>query len=254
MPVVIQVQNESTAMTDSAATRILIAVAAQVKQDVAPAWGFGAVALQFFSKGEELDPDQRQFIILDASDHASAAGYHQTTSGGAPIGYAFVRPTIAAGLNPSVTISHEILEMLGDERVDQYCIWSDLPNPLFLCRELCDPVEADDFAYETAGFPGVKVSNFVLPSYFLPDAKGPFDFRRVLKGANTLAPGGYQSTWAPRHGHRAVEDDRCPSKRLALGRTHREPLSRTERRRVGRREWLRSEERAKRFTLERAYS
>jgi hypothetical protein len=240
MSILIQVQNQSSAMTDSQVSAVLAAVTAQVRQDVAPAWGFDTVELQFFTNAQQLDPSKKQFIVLDSSDVQGAAGYHQLTAGGAPIGYAFAKTTIEAGMNPSVTISHEILEMLGDELIDQYCIWSDVPNALFLCQELCDPVEADNLAYETAGFPGIKVSNFVLPAYFVPSAQGPFDFGNALKAPNTLAPGGYQITWDPTNGQQAVQSTAAPSKRLALGAKHREPLSRTARRKVGRREWHRS--------------
>jgi hypothetical protein len=240
MPTSIQVQNQSSAMTDQQVSQILKAVEAQVRQDAAPIWGFDTVQLKFFPKDQALDPNQRQFIVLDSSDVKGAAGYHQTTQGGQPIGYAFAKTTIDAGMNPSVTISHEILEMLGDELIDQYNIWSDVPNSMFLCQELCDPVESDNLAYETSGFAGIKLSNFVTPAYFIPDSAKPWDFRGVLTAPNSLSPGGYQLTWDPTNGQQAVQNKQAPSKRLELG-IHTRPLSRTDRRRVGRRAWNKSE-------------
>jgi hypothetical protein len=68
-----------------------------------------------------------------------AAGDHDA-EGGVPIGYAFAKITMDTGMDPNVTISHEVLEMIGDSLIDQANQWSDLPNPLFLAQELCDPV------------------------------------------------------------------------------------------------------------------
>lgn len=202
----IQVQNKSTVMTDAQVAKILDAVEQQWNLHVIPTWGFEPEALVLFPGIMKLDPNKRQFIVIDTSDVAGAAGYHELTSGGEPIGYAFVKTTLDAGMHPSVTISHEILEMAGDAFIDTANQWSDLPNALFLSQELCDPVEDDSLGYLING---VLVSDFVLPRYFVNDtlphpltggASGMYDFMGHLTTPNTLATGGYQLTWDPTNG------------------------------------------------------
>jgi hypothetical protein len=196
MAISIQVQNISTVMADDRVEAVLNAVTAQVAEDVAPVWGNQSVVFSLIPKDAKFSPGRWRFVVADSSDQAGAAGYHQTNSG-EPIGYAFAKTTIDAGMNPSVTISHEILEMIGDALIDQANQWSDLPNALFLAQELCDPVEDDSLAYDKAG---VKVSDFVTPAYFIPQSDGPWDFRNSLRSPNTLAVGGYQLTWDPTNG------------------------------------------------------
>lgn len=196
MAIAIQVQNISTVMSDHQGEEVLDAVTAQVAEDVAPVWGNQSVVFTLIPKGGNFTPGFWRFVIADTSDQAGAAGYHQTNSG-EPIGYAFAKTTQDAGMNPSVTISHEILEIIGDALIDQANQWSDLPNAIFLAQELCDPVEDDSLAYDKRG---VKVSDFVTPAYFIPQSNGPWDFRQALHEPNTLATGGYQLVWDPTNG------------------------------------------------------
>lgn len=197
MSIEIQWQNISTVMTDAQCAAIIAAVQAQVAEDVAPVWGTQAVHLVEMAKGTAMDPRFWQFVIADTSDQAGAAGYHELSAGGEPIGYAFVKSTMDAGMQPSVTISHEILEMVGDALIDQSNQWADLPNAVFLAQELCDPVEDDSLGYSKNG---VLVSDFVTPAYFVQGAKAPYDFKDHLQQPNTLAAGGYQSLWMPQKG------------------------------------------------------
>ena len=53
--------------------------------------------------------------------------------------------------------------------------------------EVCDRVQ--DICY--AGFAGVSVSDFLLPSAFDPGAKGPYSFRNSLEAGDTMTEGGY---------------------------------------------------------------
>lgn len=197
MAIVIQWQNISSVLSDAQCAVIMAAVQAQSAQDVAPYWGIQSVSFTHVPKGTSMNPHQWQFVIADTSDQAGAAGYHETTSGGEPIGYAFAKTTQEAGMNPSVTISHEALEMLGDALIDQSNQWADNPSAVFLAQELCDPVEDDSLGYMKNG---VLVSDFVTPAYFISGSVGPWDFMKHLKAPNSLAVGGYQSLWTPKHG------------------------------------------------------
>jgi len=200
--IVIQVHNISTVLSGAQLAPILAAVEAQVGQDVAPHWGNQSVVFRQVASSQDFTPSAWRFVVADTSDQAGAAGYHET-DGATPIGYAFVKTTLEAGMQPSVTISHEAIEMVGDALIDQSNQWSDLPHALFLAQELCDPVEDDSYGYMKNG---VLVSDFVTPAYFVPASHGPWDFRGVLKAPNSLALGGYQLIWDPKNGWRQQID------------------------------------------------
>ena len=201
MPIQIQVKNISTAMSDRDVQTALTAVEAQVAEDVSPIWFNEPVTLTLVDNTASFSPGAWQFIVADTLEQVSqnapgAAGDHDD-EGGAPVGYAFAQITRDAGMDPNVTISHEVLEMIGDSLIDQCNQWSDIPNALFLAQELCDPVEDDSLAYAKNG---VMVSDSVTPQYFVPGSAGPWDFKNHLSAPNTLATGGYQLTWDPTNG------------------------------------------------------
>lgn len=233
----IQVKNISTVMTDAQLATILSAVEAQVAEDVAQYWNCRRVSLNLVPKGVKLDQHMYQFIVADSSDQAFAAGYHETTVAGEPIGYAFVQTTIQAGMIPSVTISHEILEIIGDPLIDQSCMWMDIPHAQFLAQELCDPVEDDMFGYRKNG---VFVSDFVTPEYFVINGRGPWDFQRHLSGPwdpNNMLSGAYQLLWDPGSGWQQVFPRNVERSGRALLYT---ALSRRVRRARQRFSWVRS--------------
>jgi hypothetical protein len=222
-------QNISTTLTDAQCAAIMAAVAAQANQDFARYWDTGAIDFAFVPKSKSMDPKAYQFVIADDSTQAGAAGFHEVGSGGGPIGFAFALTTQQAGMHPSVTISHEILEMLGDPYIDQAAQWADLPNALFLAYEVGDPVEDDQFGQIKDG---ILLSDFVFPSYFVQGSAGPWDLMRKLTGPwnNTnMLPGAYQSTWDPTNGWQQI----FPARKARLGRNlprYASPLSRRARR------------------------
>jgi hypothetical protein len=232
MSINVQYQNVSTVLTDAQVAAIMAAVMHQVAEDVAPYWGCQRLEMIFVPKAQAMEPKFFQFLVADDSNQADALGYHQTTPAGWPIGFAFAKTTIEAKDNPSVTISHELLEMVGDPLIDQACQWADNPNALFLSQELCDPVEDDSIAYLKDG---IMVSDFVTPAYFVPGEAGPYDFRSVLTAPNTLAVGGYQLQWTPAGGWtQTFADDKARRRPSSVGH------SRRQRRIMGRRNWLKS--------------
>src|SRR6266851_96186 len=127
---IIQYQNISTVMTDAQVAAVMSAVAAQANQDFARYWDTELIGFKFVSKDQKMNPASWQFVIADDSTVAGAAGFHETGSGGGPIGFAFAKTTLDAGMKPYVTISHEILEMLGDPYIDR-------PHNGRICRTRC---------------------------------------------------------------------------------------------------------------------
>lgn len=188
----IVVINESTVCQDAEILAAARAIQTQVTRDYSPIYGMNA-NVTFLPKGVKPPPGQWLVVILDDSDQAGALGYHDLTSAGLPLGKVFAKADKRAGDSVSVTLSHEILEMLGDPFIN---LTAQMGDGKFYAYEMGDAVEADRLGYQILG---VQVSDFVLPAYFQPMIVGrPFDFMGHLKGpCPSLMPEGYASVYDP---------------------------------------------------------
>lgn len=191
MTVNIAIINHSTVVPDTEVPAVVAALQRQVTEHFAPVWGQGAT-LTIFSKDVVPPPDFRQLLIADDSTQADALGFHEVTAAGLPIGYCFARSTIEAGGSWTVTLSHELLEMLADPEINEtvFVQATDTTGTLY-AKEVCDAVEETQY-----GIDGVAVSNFVLPSYFevgvASALQPPFDYLKQLPGpVPALLGGGY---------------------------------------------------------------
>lgn len=196
----ISIVNRSTQFSDADLPALTNALQIQVSGDWFKAWG--SFAQLFHSKTTDPDPPADHWVlgIFDNSDIAGALGYHDVTPTGLPLGKAFVATTVVDGGTFSVTVGHELLEMLGDPDINLTAEFDDAKgNPSkFYAYEVCDAVEADNLAYIITiptGFQGagasVLVSDFVLPSWFQSFAPGPYAHKTPLSSPFELAPGGY---------------------------------------------------------------
>ena len=171
--------------------KIAHAIQTQVREDVAPVWGVGNSSM--IQVRTAPVPGHWPLYIFDTSDEAGALGYHETDPANPtqPIGKAFVKTDEQYGLAVSVTISHEVVEMIGDP----WALSTVQCNPAnaaeFWALELGDPVEADRDGY---ALEGVMLSDFVTPAYFF-GGPGPYDYCKRLTKPRTLRPGGYQAFW-----------------------------------------------------------
>jgi hypothetical protein len=115
-----------------------------------------------------------------------ALGFHDLMNG-KPYGRSFSGDDILDRINPWVTLTHEIAEILGNGMIDKFTILSDgskVPD------ELSDAVEDDIQAIVIDNRPH---SNFVLPPYWTA-AIGlkRYDYTGRLSGpCPVLTPGGY---------------------------------------------------------------
>jgi hypothetical protein len=110
---VIAVTNVSTCLTDTQVEAILPALQKQVTDDFKAYWEQGCT-LSFLPKGQPLTAGWWQIIISDNPDQAGALGYHELTGGGAPLGKVFAKLDLDSGSSWTVTLSHELPEMLAD--------------------------------------------------------------------------------------------------------------------------------------------
>lgn len=171
---------ETTALSDALVRSYVAAQQIQIDRDFEPTWGFGAVCI--FVPREHIPPDAWRIYLRDHAPVAGELGFHDDV--GNPTGYAFVVDAISDQVSWTVTLSHEVLELLADPLATKTAT---IGTERF-AWEVCDACEDDQFAYPVAGH---HLSDFVLPSWFDPSATGPYTFRGSVKMPLALAEGGY---------------------------------------------------------------
>jgi hypothetical protein len=144
-----------------------------------------------------------KIIIADSSDQAGALGYHDFTPNGRPISYVFAADDLKYGYSPTVTTTHEIAEMIADPWISDVIQVSD---QYFYAKEICDPVEADDLAFEITieGYDPVLCSDFVLPNWFIPGSVGMFDYMKHVTKPLKILPKGYMSVFVSGQGWKQI--------------------------------------------------
>lgn len=161
----------------------------QLNRDVSPAWG-GEYSVRVGS-ASDVAPGEIVFALLDALPNAPGAiAYHDVNGQAVPV--AFLGLTTCTTLDDvSIAVSHELCETAGDAGCN---LWADAGASEF-ARELCDAVESTSYEIES-----VRVSDFVLPAFFVPNAPAPYSYTESI-GGSRIAPapfqtgsGGYQIT------------------------------------------------------------
>lgn len=203
---VIAVTNASTVLNDEQVEAVLPALQRQVKQDFRAYWDLDC-ELAFLPRERPLHAGWWQVVVTDDPDLAGALGYHEMSSQGTPLGKVFAKLDLENGQSWTVTLSHELLEMLADPWIN-WCAQS--PEGQIYALEVCDAVEADELGYEIAG---VLVSDFVTPAWFEPTEADRRDFRKHVSQTLQLASGGYISVLDPKQGWTQVtaQGDSGPS-------------------------------------------
>ncbi len=205
----------------------------QVSEHFSPVWGVDADVI--FYPAKNPPPGTWLVIILDDTDQANALGYHDLTAEGLPIGKAFAGTDIRGGYSWTVTLSHEILEMLADPSIN-LCVLTSIENQAALyAYEVCDACNEDHYGYQIEG---VLVSDFLFPSWFQFFENRQFDFMNYIDSYFKILPGcatsinyvnsgqGWQLVYADAATRRA-------DMRAHVG-------SRRERRRIPKSDWLKS--------------
>lgn len=232
----IAVINESTVISDADVADIVAAIQIQLDRDFAPNWNGMTAQISLVAKGQAPD-DAWQLVILDDSDQAGALGYHDMTKADLPMGKVFAKTDLTYDSSVSVTISHEVLEMVADPWISNLIFDQQRAKVVFYAYEVCDACEADTLGYgiEVNG-KTILVSDFVFPAWFqrLRRPKRRYDFMGHLTSAFSLARGGYIGMWVPGVGWTQKTDDKADV------RSRGDVGSRRERRALDREEWLRS--------------
>lgn len=196
----IYVVNKSTTIKDAQIRRWLPAF--NVFVDDVRQWWPRAVELVWCPRDDEPE-EAWKLVFADDSDQADSLGYHDFTPDGRPISYVFTADVREDRANPTVVATHEIAEMIADPWISENFQVSD---HRFFAKEICDPCEADAFAYsiKVGRQPAVKVSDFVLPKWFIPGSTGQFDKSEKIDAPLKILPGGYMSVYTPERGWRLM--------------------------------------------------
>lgn len=193
------IRNQSTLMTDAEVREIMEALQIQVKRDFVNYWPIADVSLVFLDKTQPEVPGVWELVVLDDSDQAGALGYHDLTSTGDPLGKVFVRDDLKFGNKVSVTMSHELLEILVDPSINisTELSSSTAASSSWYAMEVSDACEDDSFGYdiEIASGKKITVSDFVTPRWFSESygQKMPYDFMKHITAAGQLLKNGYIS-------------------------------------------------------------
>jgi len=199
-----------TRIADEELQAVVRAINRQIEGDYAPYWGLGAT-LRLEGRGskvvdKEAPIDMRGDAVLylwDEPDVDDALGYHDLNHRGIPFGFSFTVISKQLDEHWSVTLSHEVLELIGDPEVNLLVMGPHPGDPgrdVFHWYEMCDAVEDESYTID-----GIGVSNFVLPLYFTGgnETGGRNDFlgrRYAGKALRSfgLNPGGYVGFFDPK--------------------------------------------------------
>lgn len=197
---VIYVRNETRGfLKDAEITSLIPAVQRQVTHHFEPVWGIGARLV--FARGR-VPRDAYQIVVYEEATDAADKdfiGYHFSPDG-YPVAGIYARDDIKEDGTISETLSHEVLEMLVDPACNLYAHRSagvGRPERIYF-YEVCDPVQCVSYKVD-----GVKVCNFVYPSWFEDNwAPGSrrFDHRGALDGPFQILPGCYAEVYEAKRG------------------------------------------------------
>ncbi len=220
---VIAITNASTVLSDAQVEAVLPALQKQVSDDFKAYWEQDCTLI-FLRHDQPLTAGWWQITITDNPDQAGALGYHELTSQGTPLGKVFAKLDIQTGSSWTVTLSHELLEMLADPWINWCAMGSDSK---IYALEVCDAVEADALGYEING---VLVSDFITPAWYEPNCADRLDYKQHVSKQLELARGGYISVLDPMSGWTQIDANGDRGPRIVPG-------SRRQRRKLIRPAW-----------------
>lgn len=172
-----------------ALSRIAEAVSSQVNQEFAAEWG-GQVSIRVAANNKDIQPGEWAYgFVPTLPDAPGASAYHDINGKGVP--FALCAVTTCADLygpdGVSVDASHEILETAGDEGAN---LFANDNKGLLHAFEMCDAVEVQTYGKTVKDGTAVRVSNWLLRAWFIPEASGPYDYMSSKKLPGAVAPSG----------------------------------------------------------------
>ena len=193
LPIHVALVSQSEHIEASDVARVAAALQKQATRDFGPVWGVEAT-VDAFPEAGQVPIDYWPILVIDNLE--GGGGVHLDRNRKP---YALVDATASW----SLTASHEMCEMLadpfGNRRVAGQSPKEDQGRVEFLV-EVCDPIEASDFAYTING---LLVSDFITPRFYDPQAaRGVlYDFTGAITEPRLVLEGGYISWHDPVSNH-----------------------------------------------------
>jgi hypothetical protein len=180
-------QTNAGAVPSGTLQQLAVVLQQQVDRDLTPAWNVRA-EISVPDAGVPIPSDARLLTIVDSL--AGRAGVHTNSQGQ-------VSAEAVSDDQLSITLSHELLEMLVDPGGTTFRQAADIDpysrgQQVKYLVEVCDPVAVYSYYIN-----GVPVSDFVLPSFYDPNATGKVDFAGFLSRPLTVRRGCYISWLDP---------------------------------------------------------
>ncbi len=192
--------NVSTQVAQKDFEAAAAAIAKQITEHFQPEWDKGAtvkaIALPLKGKKAPIQKDADAVIYLgDTSEDPTtgiegALGYHDANNKKIPYGFVYLDICAQYKESWTVTLSHEVLELLGDPDAVMTVAGpapKGVTGAVYYDLEVCDPTQGDTYSIDN-----VKVSNFVGKSYFkLSGGSGKTNYLKLPLAAFGVRPGGY---------------------------------------------------------------
>jgi hypothetical protein len=165
------------------------AVQDQVNEEFAAEWG-AQTTLRVGADASDIQSGEWAYGFVASLPHAPyPRAYHDINRKGVPFALCAVT-TCGSLLGPtgvSVDASHEILETAGDEGANQF---ANDDSGLLHAVEMCDAVEVQTYGKTCRDGTVVQVSNWLLRSWFIPGAAGPYEYMTSVNIAGAVSPPG----------------------------------------------------------------
>jgi hypothetical protein len=227
------INHTSAKIKDEELQSIIRAINRQINEDYTPYWSLGATLRLEGRSGKQPEKEKPEDMrgeavvyLWDEVNVDDALGYHDKNYSGIPFGFVFTELSKEMGENWTVTLSHEVLELIGDPEAN-LLVMGPHPNPaennrtVFHWYEMCDAVQAQSYKIDD-----IEVSNFVLPLYFTgtDEFEGRNDFLgRITKGKSLtsfgISPGGYVGFFDPQKNDMdtySIKGDAVAKKRMEV--------------------------------------
>lgn len=198
-PTRLTVVNLSASVSDAELKRVLAAIDVQVSQHFGPEWrcavALSSSRMDLAGKAPAVDTNSDAIIYLGDTANSTvtglsyAKGFHDKNLLGVPYGFVFLDVCKLYGEDWSVTLSHEVLELLADPtaalsvadpRPDAQPGWQ-------YALEVCDPTQGDHYLIGD-----VLVCNFVNRSFYgLQGGAATMNYRKLPQTPFTPRENGY---------------------------------------------------------------
>jgi len=195
----VQIVNKSKNLKKDQLEKVVKAINKQLERDFYSAWALIAkCSIAPVSRSvDDFDRGGVIFLVDQVSD--DALGYHDVIKkNGVAYGYVFLDVSKELDENWSVTLSHEVLELVLNKHVNQYALGKHPKESrmVFHWFEACDAVQDQSYAIDR-----VRVSDFVHPAWFTPYSEVNLRNNQLDNVKSfSLADGGYQGFYDPAHG------------------------------------------------------